>query len=454
MPPGASSRIVVHPGRGLGGSVTPPGDKSVTHRAYILGGLAEGVTTVEEPNPGADCESTLTCLEALGAEVRREPGKVTLRGCAMRFSKPDGILDCGNSGTTLRLLAGPLAAQPFRSTLAGDASLQRRPVDRVIEPLRRMGAKLSAREGDRLPPLEIEGGPLHAIEYKVESRSAQVASCVLLAGLFAEGKTTVIIEGARDHTQRMLPEFGAEIDAHELDDALVPPFSVTGPARLQGRRLRVPGDFSAAAFFLAGVAATPGAAITAEGVSLNPTRTGLLLALGEMGAKVTREQTGMEAGEPIGNVTVTGPDMLEALRDWTPASWAHFIPTMIDEIPALAVAAARARGVTRIRHAAELRVKESDRIAALATNLRRLGIEVEEHPDGLSIHGGTLRGGIVDAAGDHRIAMAFAVAGTFADGPVTVTGASEIATSYPGFVRALRTLGAEVEVPEEDALAR
>jgi len=450
----APSRFVVHPGRALSGVVRPPGDKSITHRAYILGALAEGETIVEGGNPGADCESTLSCLEALGVEVRREPSRVVLRGRAMRFDEPDHVLDCGNSGTTLRLLSGPLAAQSFRSSLAGDASLNRRPVDRVIEPLRQMGARLSAREGDRLPPLEIEGGPLRAIEYRVESKSAQVASCVLLAGLFAEGRTTVIIEGARDHTQRMLPAFGAEVDAHELDDALVPPFTVMGPAKLRGTHLQVPGDFSAGAFFLVAAAATPRASVTVESVSLNPTRAGLLHALREMGAQIAVEEAGSEAGEPIGNITVTGPERLEPLNGWTPGQWSQRMPSMIDEIPALAVAAAGARGLTRISGAAELRVKESDRIAALATNLRRLGVEVEENPDGLAIHGGRIRGGTVDAEGDHRIAMAFAVAGLLAEGAVTVKGAREIATSFPGFVATLRDLGAEVEVLEEDALAR
>src|SRR5262245_38571295 len=197
--------------------VKPPGDKSITHRAYILGGLADGETTVEEPNPGADCESTLSCLQELGVEVRREPGRVTLRGCAMRFSKPAHVLDCGNSGTTLRLLAGPLAAQSFRSSLAGDASLNRRPVDRVIEPLRRMGAKLTARDGDRVPPLEIVGASLRPIEYVVNSNSAQVASCILFAGLYAPGTTTVWIGSARDHTERMLPAFGAAVDDHAAE---------------------------------------------------------------------------------------------------------------------------------------------------------------------------------------------------------------------------------------------
>jgi 3-phosphoshikimate 1-carboxyvinyltransferase len=452
----APSRMIVHPGRGLAGVVVAPGDKSITHRAYLLGGLAHGETKIEEPNPGADCESTLACLEALGVEIRRDPGGVVIRGRAMAFEKPSRSLDCGNSGTTLRLLAGPLAAQPFRSSLAGDASLNRRPVDRVIEPLRLMGAKLGARDGDRVPPLEIEGGPLRPITYSVPSHSAQVASCVLLAGLFAPGTTTVCLGPARDHTQRMLPAFGVPVD---LGQASGPghdgsPSSVTGPARLQATQLRVPGDFSAAAFFLAAAAATPGATVTARGVGLNPTRTGLLVALERMGATIARENLRDEGGEPVGDVTVTGPPSLEGcdLRggDSSPA----LVPTMIDEIPAWAMAAARARGVSWIGGAAELRVKESDRLSALATNLRRVGVEVDERADGLSIRGGPIRGGSVDAAGDHRIAMAFAILGSLADGPITVSETREIATSYPGFVQAFRALGGEVEVPKEDPLLR
>jgi 3-phosphoshikimate 1-carboxyvinyltransferase len=294
-----------------------------------------------------------------------------------------------------------------------------------------------------VPPLEIEGGPLRPIEYRVPSNSAQVASCVLFAGLYAPGTTTVYIQGARDHTDRMLPAFGAPV-RREAEAR-----SVTGPVELHGASLRVPGDFSAAAFFLAAAAALPGTSVTAKGVSLNPTRTGLLRALESMGADIVVEETGLEAGEPVGNVTVTGPAVLRgasiAARD---------LPSMIDEIPALAIAAARAHGTSHIAGAGELRVKESDRLAALATHLRQLGVVAEEQGDDLFIQGGALRGGNVDADGDHRIAMAFAVAGLLADSPVTVSGASEIATSFPGFVAALRDLGGEVDLPEEDLLAR
>lgn len=445
----APSRLVVHPGRGLNGTVTPPGDKSITHRAYLFGGLAEGETRVEGGNHGADCESTLACLEALGVGVEREGGAVRIRGGAMRFVRPPHPLDCGNSGTTLRLLAGPLAGQSFASSLAGDASLNRRPVDRVIEPLRIMGATLRARDGDRLPPLEIQGGPLRPIDYAVKSNSAQVASCVLLAGLFAPGTTTVRIGPARDHTERLLPRFGIEVENRGVADAGVRARSVRGPAVLRAATVEVPGDFSAAAFFLAGAAATPGASVTAHGVTLNPTRTGLLDVLRRMGATVTTRDLRDPEGEPVGQVTVQGPERLVATD--IPAA---ALPTLVDEVPAWAMAAALAHGDSRIEGAGGLRVKETDRLAALATQLQALGIAIDESRDGLVIHGGRVMGGEVEADGDHRIAMAFAVLATRAAGPVTIRGAREIATSFPGFVAALRGLGAHAEEHGEGALAR
>ena len=430
-------------GGGLDGSFSPPGDKSITHRAYLLGALAEGETVVENPNPGADCESTLRCLEALGVEVRRAEGKVTLRGRAMRLDAAAGGLDCGNSGTTLRLLAGPLAAQPFRSVLTGDASLRRRPVDRVIEPLRRMGARLHARDDDRVPPLEIHGGALVPIRHRVERNSAQVASCVLLAGLWAPGTTTVEIGPARDHTERMLPAFGVPVT---WEDASGTPSrrgrSVTGPAFPRATRLRVPGDFSAAAFFLAGAAATPGARLTALGVGLNPTRTGLLPVLERMGATIELAQLREEGGEPVGDVTLIGPDRLTASD--IPA---EAVPTLIDEVPAWAIAAALARGTSRISGASELRLKESDRLKSLARNLKELGFRVEETLDGLAIEGGEPpRLGTLDDENDHRIAMALAVllSRTVSGGIIQVRP-EDIATSYPRFIDDLRALGVDCE---------
>jgi 3-phosphoshikimate 1-carboxyvinyltransferase len=333
-----------------------------------------------------------------------------------------------------------LATQPFASVLAGDASLARRPVARIVEPLRRMGARVSARDGDRVPPLHIEGGPLAGVAHELPVASAQVASCLLLAGLGAAGETSVTLPGpARDHTERMLPAFGIPVGI-ELREARGPRLAVQGPAVPRGTPVRVPGDPSAAAFFLAAAAATPGARVTARAMSLNPTRTGLLDALSAMGAIVEIRPAANEGGEPVGDVTVAGPDHLVGFE--VPDAW---LPRLVDEVPAWAIAAASATGVSRLRGAAELRVKESDRLAAIARNLARLGVTVRELGDGLEIEGGVVSGGVVDSSGDHRIAMAFAVIGTRARGPVTVDDARSIATSFPGFVSTLRRLGGNVE---------
>ncbi|HEY2954331.1 MAG TPA: 3-phosphoshikimate 1-carboxyvinyltransferase [Candidatus Eisenbacteria bacterium] len=433
-------RLTVHPGAPLSGEVRPPGDKSITHRAYLLGLIASGETMVENPNPGADCAATLACAAALGAGCEADAARVTIRGAAGALAEPDGVLDCGNSGTTLRLLAGVLAARPFLSVLAGDESLHRRPVARVIEPLRRMGAWLAARDGDRLPPLVIRGGKLSGIRYDLPVASAQVASSVLLAALEAEGETEITLPGpARDHTERMLPAFGVAVESTARNGS-GPRLRLRGPARPRGARVRVPGDFSAAAFFLAAAAATPGARVTALGVSLNPTRTALLDALERMGARIERRALPDSAGEPLGDVTVQGPERLLALD--LPPEW---VPRMIDEVPAWAVAAAAASGRSRLSGASELRHKESDRLALLAANLSALGLAVREQADGLEIEGGRVAGGTVRAGGDHRLAMAFAVLGTRARGPITIDDAASIATSFPGFVATLEALGGEVE---------
>jgi len=435
MNPMAPSRLTIRPGPGLGGRFRPPGDKSITHRAYLLGALAAGTTVVENPNPGEDCAATLNALAALGIHAEPTLEQVSITGRAMALVEPDRVLDCGNSGTTLRLMAGVLAAQPFLSVLTGDDSLCRRPVDRVIEPLRRMGAELHAR-GDRLPPLVLRGAALRGIAYDLPVDSAQVAGCVLLAGLGASGTTAVELGPARDHTERMLEAFGVPVTRMPATRAGREVRSLTGPATPRGTRIRVPGDFSAAAFFLAAAAAVPGARVTAEGVGLNPTRTGLLEILESMGAQVESVATAGRSGEPVGEITVTGPERLVACE--IPAAR---IPGVIDEIPAWTLAAAAAHGTSRVSGAAELRVKESDRIATLVTGLRRLGVAVEERPDGLEISGGAVRGGTVDAGGDHRMAMTFALLGTRAREAVTVTGAREILTSFPDFVTTLEALG-------------
>ncbi len=418
----------------------PPGDKSITHRAYLLALLAEGDTLVRSPNPGDDCRATLRCVESLGAGVQAGEDAVRVHGTGGRLRRPDGVLDCGNSGTTLRLLAGVLAAQPFEATLTGDASLRRRPVHRLIAPLRQMGASLRAQDGDRHPPLIVCGGRLRGLTLAEPTPSAQVASALLLAGVQAHGATTVLTSrGVRDHIVGMLGDFGAPVEAQRTDGSPMR-ISVEGPARLRGCSVSVPGDFSAAAFFFAAAAACPGARVSAAGVGLNPSRIGLLDRLSQMGAGVQVASVCTANSEPVGDVTVTGADVLRP-GDIPPAQ----VIGLLDEIPAWAVAASAAPGTSRLRGAAELRDKESDRLRALAEGLRSLGVQVEETPDGLDIHGGPVTGGTVRSHGDHRIAMAFAVIGTRATGPVTVDEASSIATSYPGFADDLRSLGGRVD---------
>jgi 3-phosphoshikimate 1-carboxyvinyltransferase len=431
-------KLTVYPGAPLRGVCEAPGDKSITHRAFLLAAIASGASRISNANPGADCRSTLACLSALGLEAERRDG--TWHLVPHRLSASAAALDCGNSGTTLRLLPGILAAQPFASVLTGDASLSRRPVARIIRPLRLMGATLSASEGDRLPPLHVRGAKLRPVDYTLDVASAQVASCVLLAGTFAEGRTSVEIPGsARDHTERMLLAAGATL-AQEPRGKGGRRVSLEGPFVPRGAMLEIPGDFSAAAFFLAAAAATPGSRVTARAVGLNPLRTGLLDVLEAMGARIERTGVGERMGEPVGDVTVTGPESLSAFD--VPPDW---VPRMIDEAPAWAVAACAARGTSRLSGAAELRVKESDRIALIARNLARLGIRALERPDGLEIEGGTPGGGVIEAADDHRIAMAFAVLGVNARDAVTIDDAASIATSYPRFAADLAALGAVVQ---------
>ncbi|MGH7729793.1 MAG: 3-phosphoshikimate 1-carboxyvinyltransferase [Candidatus Eiseniibacteriota bacterium] len=436
------TRLAVRPGPPLSGSFLPPGDKSITHRAYLLGLVAAGETVIEGPNPGSDCEATLACARVLGATVSRRSGAVLMEGRAGTLRPPDRVLDCGNSGTTLRLLAGILAGQPFDATLDGDGSLRRRPVSRIIEPLRAMGARIGSAEGDRVPPVTLHGGALRAIDHRSVIASAQVASCVLLAGLFAHGRTTVTLPmPARDHTERMLAAFGVPVTvAGPPPGGSTVTLAVVGPAVPNATRIRVPGDFSAAAFLLAAAAAHPGAAVTAVDVSLNPTRTGLLRVLERMGATVERARVREESGEPIGDVTVRGPARLRACTI-APED----VPSLIDEIPAWVVAATAAEGTSELRGAAELRVKESDRLRVLATALDHLGLACREHPDGLALTGGPIPGGVVWAADDHRIAMALALLGTRATGPFTVEEAGGIATSFPGFEATLASLGGVLE---------
>ena len=435
-------RLTSHPGAPLRGVFAPPGDKSITHRIWLLGLLNAGTLHVRHANIGADCVASRDVAAALGAAVRGD----SITGTGGRLVEPGDVLDCGNSGTTLRLLAGILATQPFVSVLTGDESLRRRPLERIVEPLARMGARILARDGGRLAPLAIGGGRLRAIEHVSPVASAQVLSSVLLAGLGAEGRTVVELPGpARDHTERLLGALGVPLEnaARAGGGRRV---AVEGPRPITAgeRTITVPGDFSAAAFFLAGAAAREGATVTATSVSLNPTRTGLLDVLERMGATVTRANLREAAGEPVGDVTVTGA-RLRGVD--VPPEW---MPRWLDEVPAWAVAAARARGRSRITGGAELRVKESDRIASLVANLSALGIAARELPDGLEIEGGVPGGGQVEARGDHRLAMAFAVLGSVAGAPVVVDDATRIGTSYPDFGRELERLGGEAVMEERE----
>lgn len=433
-----SSPLVVRPGGGLSGTMTAPGDKSITHRAYLIALLAPGETVVERPNPGADCRSTLAACAALGLEVHDHGAVVRIRNSGALHA-PRNVLDCGNSGSTMRMLPGVLAGQRFECTLTGDDSLRQRPVARIVEPLRLMGARVSAREGDRLPPLVIHGAALNGIHYTLPIASAQVATCLELAGTQASGDTVLEIPGpARDHGERMLAAAGARIEMESLPGG-GRRVRIAGVTRLESGTRTIPGDLSSAAFFLAAAAASPGARVTARGVGLNPTRTGFLDVLESMGAVVTREESEISGGEPIGDVTVEGPERLRAFDP--PAAW---LPRWIDEVPAWVIVAAAADGVSRLTGAQELRVKESDRLATLARGLAAIGASVTETPDGLAITGGTVRGGEVESAGDHRIAMAFGVMGAGSREGVRVDDASAIPTSYPGFVADLRSLGGDV----------
>ncbi|HLJ59461.1 MAG TPA: 3-phosphoshikimate 1-carboxyvinyltransferase [bacterium] len=424
MTPSAS--LVVTPRSSLRGAVRVPGDKSISHRAALLGGLAAGTTTVDGFLRGDDCLATLACMQAMGVRVDDDGTRLVIHGGAL--TEPDQVLDVGNSGTTIRLLSGILAGQPFHSVVTGDASIRRRPMDRVATPLRRMGARISGRSGGRLAPLSIDGGGLRGIAYETPVASAQIKSAVLLAGLFADGETEVREPSqSRDHTERMLGAFGVPVRRDGLA------VRMSGPAALRGTALRVPGDLSSAAFLLVAAALVPGSEVTVEDVGLNPTRTGVLDVLGLMGADVRVRGERDEGGEPVGDVTVRA----SRLRGVTIGG--ALIPRTIDELPVIAVAACLAEGETLIRDAAELRVKEVDRIAALARELGRLGAAVEPRPDGLAITGvARLRGGRVASGGDHRIAMAMAVAGLCADGPVTIDDPACIQTSFPEFEETLR----------------
>ncbi len=416
----------------LRGRIAVPGDKSISHRAAIFNAIADGKAVVRGFLTGEDCMSTVHCLQYLGVDVMLDAEQtLVVQGVGLHgLREPAFVLDAGNSGTTMRLLAGLLAGQPFFTVLTGDDSLRNRPMGRVLEPLRWMGATCLARQGD-LAPIGIRGGGLKGIAYRMPVASAQVKSSLLLGGLFADGDTVIDQPAAsRDHTERMLRAMGADI-AEEPDLRL----RLEAPESLEPVDVHVPGDISAAAFWMVLAAAHPDAEITLPGVGVNPTRSGIIDALRAMGADIEVGEERTWGGEPIADVTVrSGP-----LRGVEVGG--KLIPRMIDEVPVFAVAAALAEGRTVVRDAEELRVKESDRIAAVVSTLRALGADVEETPDGMVIEGGRgLRGGCLDSGGDHRLAMTQAVAGVLASGETEVMRGDSAIISYPGFWQELSGL--------------
>jgi len=434
----------IKPAKRVRGRLSVPGDKSVSHRAALVAALARGVTRVENFATSADCASTLACLASLGVGVRREGGAVLVEGAGRAagewgFREPAGPLDCGNSGTTMRLLAGVLAAQSFAATLTGDESLSRRPMRRVIEPLELMGARLSATDGHA--PLRVEGRrPLDSVEYETPVASAQVKSCVLLAGLGARGRTRVSEPAlTRDHTERMLRWFGVALEEETGEGGAVHTVALEGPASLEARDVGVPGDISSAAFFAAAAAVLPGSDLVIEGVGLNPTRAEILPALRSLGADVVDEDAREVSNEAVGDVRVRATDGLAAASPQARVLRGAQVAQLIDELPVLAVVGTQVEGGLEIRDARELRVKESDRIGTTAANLRAMGAEVEEFDDGLRVGGPVrLRGARLSSYGDHRIAMAFAVAALAAEGETEIEGAEEcVGVSFPEFFPAL-----------------
>ena len=417
----------------LKGTIQMPGDKSISHRAIILGAIAEGKTRIKGFLRGEDCLNTIKIFRQLGIDIEENsPAGIVIKGKGLHgLSKPDSFLDAGNSGTTMRLVSGILAGQNFTSTITGDKSLSARPMKRIIAPLREMGAVIGARE-DNFAPLLIKGNKLKGINYVSKIASAQLKSCLLLAGLYAQGETTVTEPvKSRDHTERMLKYFGIEIKEKGLT------VGVKSPARLTGQAITVPGDISSAAFFVIGAILLPDSRITIKNIGLNPTRTGILTVLKQMGAKIIIENERTDGDEPVGDLVVKA-GALKGVK-----ITGGLIPFLIDEIPILAVAATQTEGVTEISGARELRVKETDRIKAISSQLALMGARIEEKEDGMIIYGGTrLKGSYLNSFGDHRMAMSLVIAGLLAEGKTTVKNTECISTSLPGFMDILKQISA------------
>ena len=427
---GITDRLEVAPAMSISGVASVPGDKSISHRLAMIGAVAEGKTVIRNFAESVDCQTTLECLRDLGVPIKREGALVIVEGHGLNgLKEPSHQLNGGNSGTTVRLMSGLLAGSPFEVTFIGDESLSRRPMRRIVEPLRRFGATVTAYRDNYLP-LTIRGGSLFPISFTLPIASAQVKSAVLLAGLHPRGITRVREPLAtRNHTEIALADFGSRIIATE--DGI----EIEGGRPLRAKEFTVPGDVSSAAFLIAAALAVPNSRLRLPSVGLNPTRTGFLTLVQEMGANILISPSKVSDGEPAGDIVVESSDLAgtEIAGAW--------IPNVIDEIPMLAVLGTRTRNGIGIREAAELRTKESDRIQAVASNLRKLGAQVEEFPDGLWVPGNqTLRGGEIDSFGDHRIAMAFAVAGLFSEEPITIKDPACVDISFPGFFELLDSL--------------
>lgn len=416
---------------GLKGEVTIPGDKSVSHRSVMFGAIAKGTTEIHNFLQGADCLSTIACFSGMGVAIENNGDTVLVHGNGMRgLKKPDSILDCGNSGTTTRLISGILAAQDFTVTLTGDESIQKRPMKRIMTPLSLMGAQIRSIHDNGCAPLEIMGSSLHGIHYQSPVASAQVKSAILLAGLYADGETRVTEPYlSRNHTELMLSRFGA--DVHTEDTTAV----IRTASELFGQKIFVPGDISSAAFFLAAGLITPNSEILVRNVGINPTRDGILHVFRDMGADITMLNVKDDGGEPTADILVRSSSLHGTVIGGS------IIPTLIDELPVIAAAACFAHGDTIIRDASELKVKESNRVEVMVRNLSAMGAHVEETEDGMIIHGGRpLHGAVIDSRLDHRIAMTFAIAAGLADGVTEILGAECVNISYPGFYTDLQRL--------------
>lgn len=419
----------------LVGCVSVPGDKSISHRALILGSLADGTSTIEGFLFGGDCMATMNCMRLLGIQVNEyQPGCVMVLGKGLHGLKTAKIpLNCVRSGTTMRLLAGLLAGQEFNTILDGDPQLLRRPMDRVIEPLKRMGACI--RKMDGLAPLKIFGQPLIGVRHSIATASAQVKSALILAGLYAEGETTIISPGpSRDHTERMLSAMGSGL----MQDGLA--VTIKPVSNLKPFSIKVPGDFSSAAFLLAAGVLVKGSDILISNVGINSTRTGFMDALVDMGAIINEEEEHQEGNEPVANLQIkSGPLKGTQVKG-------DQVVRMIDEFPLLAVMASQAEGVTKVVQAAELRVKESDRVETVVVELRKLGVNIDPLPDGFIVKGPTiLRGAVVDSHGDHRLAMSLAIAGLVTQGDLVIKGTGCISDSFPGFIETLKKIGGNID---------